>query len=539
LILVKVLASLLIRVKGRLRRPIGCFALPGSCAMDDQREVVAFLADGGSYGKPGATVERTETHISIIFLVGERAYKLKRAVRFSYLDYSTLERREEFCRKELALNRRTAPDLYLGLRAITRRQDGSLAFDGDGTVLDWVVEMRRFAQSDLLDKMAEVRRLSPQLMRDLTDAIVAFHETAQVTGAYGGRSALAETVAGNNANLLQCSPPLARGEIRLLEVASQSALAAVGGLLDRRRREGKVRRCHGDLHLRNVVLFEGRPTLFDCIEFSDAFACVDVLYDLAFLVMDLAHRGLTDAANLVFNRYLDLTADIDGLRALPLLLSARAGVRAHVLGAQYRQSPSAGTLKEAQSYLSLACTLLRAHPPRLIAIGGLSGTGKSTVAHALAGGFLPPPGARVVRSDVLRKRLFNVAPEAKLPPEAYDMATNDRVYRALRDHAEASLSAGYTAIVDAAFLRQEERAHIASFAKDAGVPFAGLWLEAPGNVLAQRIAARRSDASDADLAVLQRQLGMDLGAILWNRIDAGQDTAATVARVRDVIARIG
>jgi aminoglycoside phosphotransferase family enzyme/predicted kinase len=505
--------------------------------MDDQREVVAFLSEGASYGEPGAAVERVETHISVVFLVGDRAYKLKRAVRFSYLDYSTLERRAEFCRKELELNRRTAPDLYLGLRAVTRGDDGELAFDGGGTVVDWVLAMRRFAQSDLLDRLAESGRLSPRLMRELTDAIVAFHEGAEITGDHGGQAALEETIVQNHANLLQSSPPLDRGEIEDLEAASRAALRAVGELLDGRRARGKVRRCHGDLHLRNVVLFEGRPMLFDGIEFSDAFSSIDVLYDLAFLLMDLTHRGLVDLANVVFNRYLDLTAEIDGLPALPLFLSARAGVRAHVLGALNRQAPSEESLKAAESYLSLARMLLNSEAPRLIAVGGLSGSGKSTLAQTLAGGFRPAPGARVIRSDVLRKRLFKLAPETKLPPQAYDMVTNQRVYGGLREHALAALAAGYTAIVDAAFLRVDERNRIAAVAAEAGVKFLGLWLVAPGDVLAGRIAARGRDASDADLAVLQRQLAMDLGPIFWHRIDARSSIAAMLEVARDVIER--
>jgi aminoglycoside phosphotransferase family enzyme/predicted kinase len=507
--------------------------------MDDQREIVSFLSAGASYGVPGAPVERIATHISILFLVGDRAYKLKRAICFSYLDYSTLDRRERFARRELELNRRTAPDLYLGLRAITRRPDGTLAFDGNGTVLDWVLEMRRFAQSDLLDRLAESRDLSPQLMRDLTDAIAAFHDGAEITGDHGGRAALDETVAQNNANLLRSSPPLDRGEIAALEAASRAALTAVGTLPDERRTQGKVRRCHGDLHLRNVVMLEGRPMLFDCIEFNEDFSCIDVLYDLAFLLMDLTHRGLVDLANVVFNRYLDLTADIHGLPALPLFLSARAGVRAHVLGALNRQTPSAETLKEAESYLSLARALLRSHTPRLIAVGGRSGTGKSTLSQALAGGFPPAPGARVIRSDVLRKRLFNAAPEATLPPHAYDMVTNQRVYDGLRDHALAALAAGYTAIVDAAFLRAEERDRIAAVAAEAGVTFLGLWLDAPGDVLAARVAARRRDASDADRAVLRRQLAMDLGPILWHPVDASGDAAGMLAAARDATGRAG
>ena len=503
--------------------------------MGDQNQVVRFLGEAASYGMPAAEVERIDTHISIIFLVGERAYKLKRAVRFSYLDYSTVELRGKFCRAELDLNRRAAPSLYLRLRAITRAADGTLAFDGAGAVVDWVLEMRRFAQKELFDELAERRELSPRLMRDLADVIVDFHAAAETMPNRGGRVGMEQTIAGNIANLIQASAAPDGAQIQELSAASMTKLSAVGDLLDARRNRGRVRRCHGDLHLRNVCLFEGRPTLFDCIEFSDELSCIDVLYDLAFLLMDLVRRDLDDLANAVFNRYLDLTPDLDGLPALPLFMSARAAVRSHVAAALSRQSRSQKAQAEARAYLALAGALIDPHPPLLVAIGGRSGSGKSTLAHALAPDFKPAPGARIIRSDVVRKRLFNVAPETRLPPSAYDAAITARVYAALQDQAVATLSAGYTAIVDAAFLREEERGWIAATAERAGFPFVGLWLEAPREVLAARIGARTSDASDADLAVLQLQLGHDTGTVAWQRLDAGSDIAGTAGAARALI----
>jgi hypothetical protein len=509
--------------------------LPGGFTMDDQREVISFLSDGASYGKPGMTVDRIETHISIVFLIGDRAYKLKRALSFSYLDYSTTALRGAFCKAELELNRRTAAALYLRVRAITRQADGNLAFDDDSTVIDWVLEMRRFSQSDLFDRLAETRKLTPELMRELTDVIASFHAAAEVVIDYGGRTGIEDTIRSNNVNLLQSCPPLDARQVQELYPASMEKVSAIGALLDSRRDRGGVRRCHGDLHLRNVCLFEGQPTLFDCIEFSDALSCIDVLYDVAFLLMDLVQRELTDLANVVFNRYLDLTADIDGLPALTLFMSVRAAVRAHVLSAQSQRNPSMQALRDAHSYLSLACSLLLPHPPCLIAIGGLSGAGKSTLAQALAPDFLPAPGARVIRSDVLRKRLFGVAPETRLPPSAYGTETTERVYRTLHDQAMASLAAGYTAIVDAAFLREEERKRIAVSAELSGVPFVGLWLDAPSEVLAARIDARSRDASDADTLVLRQQLKLDTGPIGWHRIDATHEIVANLATVRAFI----
>lgn len=503
---------------------------------DDQSEVIAFLGDGASYGTPGAAVERIATHASFVFLTGDRAFKLKRAVKYSYLDYSTLARREACCRAELALNRRTAPRLYLGLRAVTRTPRGGLAFDDRGEVVEWVVEMRRFDQDSLFDRLAETHRLTPRLMRDLADEIAAFHRDAEAAPQHGGAAALASTIAINDENLRLAAPPLDPAAIERLRSLSLARLAQVTPLLEARRESGKVRRCHGDLHLRNVCLDEGRPTVFDGIEFNDDFACIDVLYDLAFLLMDLGHRRLDALASLVLNRYLDRTGDGGGLAALPLFLSLRAAVRAHVLGTLARSGAGAAearaALASAASYLALALALLEPAPPRLVAIGGLSGTGKSTVAQALAPRFRPFPGARLLRSDTARKRLMRVAPETRLPPESYSLEAARRVYGALYEEAAAALAAGYSVIVDATFLRADERDAIAAVAKTQGVPFAGFWLEAPPVVLAARVTARQGDASDADRAVLERQLAMDPGALDWMRIDASAESSAIIAAAK-------
>ena len=503
--------------------------------MDGQEEVIRFLEDGASFGKPGVKVARIETHISIVFLVDNRVYKLKRAVRFSYLDYSTVALREACCRKELALNRRTAPELYLGVHAITRDADGRLAVDGNGSAIDWIVAMRRFSDDALFDTLAKEGKLTLSLISELADRIAAFHEAEMPVHGQGGSAAMRDTIAGNRDNLLRHCPPLDGASAEALDAASLASLTRLGPLLDQRQGEGKVRRCHGDLHLRNVCLFEGRPTLFDCIEFNDTLACIDVLYDLAFLLMDLVHRGLAAHANLACNRYLDMTGDIGGLAALPLFMSVRAAVRAHVLASQDQGRDPGPSAAEARSYLALARAMLQEHRPVLIAVGGLSGTGKSSLARALASSIPPAPGARMIRSDVLRKRLAHVAPETRLPPDAYGAAASEQVYRAITEQAAAALAAGYSAIADATYLRAEERNAIAEVARRAGVPFHGLWLEASQQLLEQRIDARRHDASDADRSVLAFQKNLDTGRIDWHRVDTNGDIGDVCRRAREAI----
>jgi len=489
----------------------------------DQAAVIAFLADPASHG--GAAVECIDTHASIVFLAGDRAFKLKRAVRFSYLDYSTPALREQFCRAELALNRRTAPELYEEVCPITRDTAGRLSFGGSGAVVDWVVVMWRFDQDTLFDRMAERKQLSGKLMFDLAEQIAQFHAAADLDHDSGGHAGMAASMASDARNLRAAVPAaLDAAAVEALIAALQAELARVGPLLDARRRAGKVRHCHGDLHLRNICLVAGRPTLFDCIEFSRVISNIDVLYDLAFLLMDLHMRRLDPLGNAVFNRYLDLQDEADGLAALPLFLSVRAAVRAHVTAAAVRQQAQREAhtrmLEEARRYLAHASDLLKPRPSRLIAIGGLSGTGKSTVAYGLAPELGSVPGARVLRSDVIRKRQFGVALAERLPSSAYSAQVGERVYREIRQEAAAALAVGRSVIADAVYARPAERDAIAAVAQRAQVPFCGLWLEAPAETLAARIAARRGDASDATAAVLRRQLAYDLGDIDWHRVDA-------------------
>jgi aminoglycoside phosphotransferase family enzyme/predicted kinase len=498
---------------------------------NSQEAVIAFLRDPASHGGAGP-VEVITTHASMIFLAGDRAWKLKRAVTYSFLDYGSVDRRETACRAELALNRRTAPQLYLGVRAIRRHADGSLGWDGSGEALDWVVEMARFPQEALFSHLVAVGGLTPALMRGSADAIAAFHQAAEITRDFGGSDGIADVLRINAENMREVLPPtVPAAEVERLIARTAAMFDRHHGLLEARRVAGKVRRCHGDLHLGNLCLLDGQPTLFDGIEFNDALACTDVLYDLAFLLMDLLHRGQGALASVVFNRYLDRAEEGDGLALMPLFLSLRAGVRAHVTARAARPQPA----PEAAAYFRQAEALLRPVPPRLLAIGGLSGSGKSTLAAALAPAIGQAPGARLLRSDVLRKRHFGCAPEEKLPPEAYAAHINDIVYERLLAETRVVLTAGYSVILDAVAARPGERDAFAALARAAGVPFAGLWLQADPARLAARLAARRNDASDADENVLRQQLDYDLGPLDWYRIDADGVPAAVAATARQVL----
>ena len=505
-----------------------------------EQEIAALLSQPASYGEPGATVDRLDTQASLIFLVGARAFKMKRAGAFSYLDYSTLALRKRYCEAELERGRHLAPMLYRRLHAVTREQDGRLMLNGAGEPVEWLLEMRRFDQGALFDRLAEIACLTPVLMRDLADEIAEFHRAAEVAHDRGGSTALSALIQDIEANLGRAGRLLDANAVSTLKNAQASALGRLAPLLDRRRAAGKVRRCHGDLHLRNICLIDSKPTLFDPIEFSDELAMIDVLYDLAFLLMDLHHRGHDELGNRVLNRYLDRTEDQGGLAALPLFLSLRAGIRAHVTAAAaMRQSSAekAGDLaEESRSYLALAIELLSPRVPRLIAIGGLSGTGKTSLAHALAPVLGPVPGARILRSDVLRKRSFGVSPETRLPGAAYEPAVSERAYLMLSEEAAETIAAGYAVLADAVFLRPDERQAIGEVARLKGIAFTGLWLEAAPEVLARRIERREHDASDATVAVMRRQTTLDSGPIAWHRIDAGGGIERTAEQARAILA---
>ncbi|HEX2339507.1 MAG TPA: AAA family ATPase [Vicinamibacterales bacterium] len=506
-----------------------------------QDEVVAFLSEPSTYGLRGGTVERIDTHISIVFLAGPRAYKLKRAVAFPYLDYATLEKRRDACERELRLNRRTARDLYLAVIAVTREADGRLVLGGTGEPIEWLVEMRRFEQEALLDGLAERGGLSLDLSRRLAFAVAALHEHAQPRRDHGGSTGMRWVVDGNHREMT-ADPAGGLDRLRCDAVHRRSvaALDRRGLLLDARRVHGLVRQCHGDLHLHNVCLVGGEPTLFDAIEFNDEISCVDVIYDLAFLLMDLLHRGLPSHANAVLNGYLELRSDFGGLALLPLFLSCRAAIRAKISIAQAAVQPHANIAArlraEAHEYLEMALALLApAPPPRIVAIGGFSGSGKSTLAGRLAPGCGAPPGAVVLRSDVIRKRLFGVDPLARLPGSAYDAEATARVYAWMLHAAEAAAQAGHSVIVDAVFADPVHRAALERIAESIGVLFAGLWLDVDEPVAAKRLRTRVRDASDATVPVLLAQMAKSIGEMTWRRINGSVPVEDVEAAARQIL----
>ncbi len=507
----------------------------------DQAAVIAFLSDPASHG--GAdSVERVETHGNLVFLAGPDAWKIKRDIHFSYMDFSTLEKRRTACEREVAINRRFSSDLYLGCVPITRSAAGVLSFDGDGDVVEWAVHMRRFEQSHLLSHVAEREQISDTLASDIADAVYASHVAAARTSRADGRDAILNLVKAV-CDALGASRELDSADVTRLAEGLKAAATNVGDVLDARARAGFVRRCHGDLHLANIVLWQDRAALYDAIEFDDKLATIDTLYDLAFVLMDLERYGQRRAANVALNRYLwrsQQKLDLEAPSALPLFMALRAAIRAMVTldrAAQENADARQSDINRAVAYAKNALTFIAPPTPRLVAVGGLSGTGKTTLAAAVAPLINGAPGAVHFRSDLERKAIAGVGELDRLPETAYTKEAATRVYGALLEKARTALIAGRPVVVDAVYAREHERREIEAVANALHIPFVGLWLTADRATLESRVSQRQHDASDATVETVITQSHYDLGAMspAWMRIDAGGTAETTLQNARTAL----
>jgi len=484
----------------------------------------AFLI-GETWGFPGSAVEHIETHAAHVFLAGPRAFKIKKDVKLPYLDFSSKEKRQEALAAELEINRIFSADIYLGLAEVRGEP---------------VLVMRRFAGSSLLSWKLAHGGIDAALAVKLAAMAAASHNQAPRRNTRG-----ADIMTGLGAQLSKAfvdSPDIFRpAETIEFHAVFQAALQASKSLLNARGEKGLVRRCHGDMHAGNIIVEADEPKLFDAIEFSEKIGTIDVLYDLAFLLMDLWTHKEKKAANLVLNRYLHLrrsAEDLSGLAALPMFLATRAGVRALVSADLAHEQPLCDSLQargQALDWFRAALAYLRPAAPLLICIGGLSGTGKSTAAAALAPGIGAPPGAIHVRSDIERKVLAGVDETERLGAAHYSREASCEVYDACMARAEAALRAGQAVVLDAVFATPDERRAAEQLARKIGVRFEGFWLEAPEALLKSRVAARHGDASDATPEVVGRQMGYDLGQMVWQRIDATGSPSQTMAQINALL----
>ncbi len=485
-----------------------------SFVVEDQSETVAFLEAELNPER------RIDTHGAVVFLCRERAYKLKRAVKFPYMDFSTESRRAAMCAAEIDVNRRSAPEIYLGIAPVLRREGKLLLGEVGGTAdnaVDWLVVMRRFDEEGLLDRMAARGALTPELMAALGARVARFHDgLPAIASGFCTPDDYRHSVAADVRQMREAGERLDPPTSEALAEAMPRSLEPFVDLV-----AGAIRRCHGDLHLRNIVTLNGQPVPFDAIEFSDKIANIDVLYDLAFALMDLARQGLGALANRLLNEWLWRVRETEGasheeaLALLPMFLARRAAIRAYVDSAV--TAVSGADNAPARAYQKAALAFLQPAPPRLVAIGGLSGSGKTTLALKLAPEIGRVPGAVVVRTDVERKRQAGIALEERMPAGSYSPEASARTYAACLARAERVLRAGHSVVLDAVFARPEERAAAEALARKVGVPFRGIWLDVPKDVAQQRVTDRKGDASDATATVVERQFAYDLGHIDWER----------------------
>lgn len=506
-----------------------------------QDVVLAFLANPATHN--GQAVERIDTHISTVFLSGDRAWKVKKPVTLPFLDFATTDMRHEACQAEVALNRRTAPDLYLGVVPVTRDSNGSLALGGTGEPVEWVIEMRRFPQDMLLSAVARRQGgLSYNMLLDMAEAIARFHSNAEIfPGRFGTRGVMSILDSNQKATIPHCHsengiPALNPESVEELFSRLTTEVHRLSPMLDARSESGQVRRCHGDLHLANICLSEDKPMLFDCIEFNDLFSTIDVLYDLAFLMMDLLHCGYRPEASILLNSYLEWRNDLDGLAALPLFIAIRAQVRSFISASiALHQDNPAPMQEQARIYHREALACLTPPEPMIIAVGGLSGSGKSRCARHLAPHLGGAFGGVVLRTDVIRKRILDHDPYEHLPPSAYTGEMSRKTYDTLYDDCRRVIGDGLPVLADAVFAKEEERERIEALARELNVPFIGLWLEADPDIAATRIENRKRTPSDATVEILHKQLAWNVGALNWIRIDSSGSKEFTDAIALDAV----
>jgi len=484
----------------------------------DQARLVAALANPARFGPACTSVTVLETHISYVLLTGKHAYKLKKAVDLGFLDFTTLASRRFFCEQELRLNRRLAPELYLDVVAITGTIDEPV-IDGKGPVLEYAVKMREFPQDALASRVLDRNELGVADIDMLAAKVAAFHATSQkaaADSAFGAPETILRAALANCKSLLAgAASPAERRTIEALHTWTEREHAARNAAFRGRREGGFVRECHGDLHLGNIAVIDGEVTIFDCIEFNEQMRWIDVMSEVAFTAMDLQDRGHAELAHRFVNAYLELTGDYAGLSVLRFYLVYRALVRAKIALLRAIQLPPgearAPLYAERDGYLRLAEAYARSPEPAILITHGITGCGKTTLSQAL----LEQIGAIRIRTDVERKRLHGLAPTARSDAATARMLYGADATRRTYDHvlhlAASVAAAGFVAIIDGTFLRRWQRDRFRRLAAELGIPFVIVAFSASEGVLRRRVAerARRgTDASDADVAVLEHQLGV-------------------------------
>jgi aminoglycoside phosphotransferase family enzyme/gluconate kinase len=486
-------------------------------ASDTQRRLIEALKQPAAYPHPVSSIREIQTHISTVLLTGDYAYKIKKPLDLGFLNFASLADRKRFCEEELRLNRRLAPQLYLDVVAFTGSPDKP-RFDGDDAPFEYAVKMRQFDQDGLLDRVLARGELTLGHMDEIADRVTRFHAEAAIADdsmPFGTAEAVYAPMAQNFEQLAPLiTDPEQKAQLERLEAWTAARYEELRPLLAARKQEGHIRECHGDMHLGNMAFVDGDIAIFDGIEFNDYFRWIDVMSEIAFLVMDLDDREAHAHARHVLNRYLERSGDYEGLRLLRFYQVYRAMVRAKVSSIRLSQGGLANAEREQilaayQSYANLAEHYTTLHKPAVTITCGVSGSGKTTVAQ----GMVDRLGAIRVRSDVERKRLFGLPAEADtksgMNTGIYSPDASAKTYARLHELSRVIAESGFLAVADATFLKKNQRQPFAELARALDCPYLILDIEAEPDELRRRVTERAeagTDASEADLNVLEQQL---------------------------------
>ncbi|MGI0483515.1 AAA family ATPase [Geminocystis sp. CENA526] len=454
-------------------------------------------------------IEVIQTHCSIVFLTGNYAYKLKKQVDFGFLDYSTLEKRKHFLEEELRMNKAIAPELYLQVILISFVNEKYILND-DSQPVDYVLKMRQFPQENLFLNLFESGKLTAKNIEDLGKIVANFHQntdTNDYINSFGTVEKIGESIIQNYQQTAKYI-----GEVQTIEKYQQTKaftdnfLQSNQTLFKQRQIEHKIRECHGDLHLKNICIWQDKIQLFDRIEFNEPFRFVDVIYDVAFLVMDLDSKGEKELGNIFLNTYIERTGDWEGLQVLPLYLSRQAYVRAKVTSFLLDDSAISETVKKeakktAEDYYNLAWEYTQKSEGKLILMSGLSGSGKTTTARQIA----KENNAIHIRSDAVRKHLAGISLEEKGDDSLYSISMTNKTYERLFYLAKLLTKQGFTVILDAKFDRISLRQPMIEFALQENIDLQIIYCTAPLNVLFDRLQKRTGDISDATPELLAKQ----------------------------------
>ncbi|WP_017719426.1 bifunctional aminoglycoside phosphotransferase/ATP-binding protein [Kamptonema formosum] len=484
-------------------------------------------------------VELIQTHISFVLLTGDYVYKVKKPVNFGFLDYSTLEKRQYFCQRELQMNQRGAPGLYLAVVPVTQAGTG-FRLGGEGEPVEYAVKMRQFPQDGLFVSMLERGALAEKHLEELGRVVAKFHAQAPVSEwilSFGEVSQIRKSVEQNyELSKKYIGGPLTQELFEATKRYTDNFFAEGRALFFSRIESQRIRECHGDLHLRNIALWEDKILLFDCIEFNEDFRFVDVMYDVAFTVMDLQGRGRGDLANAFLNTYIEGTGDWEGLQVLPLYLIRQSYVRANVTSLLLDDPGVSAQEKEkaqqtAAHYYRLAWQYTQPRTGQLILMSGLSGSGKSTVARKLA----RRQGAIHIRSDAVRKHLAGIPLHQRGGEEIYTAEMTEKTYHRLLQLGVMLAAGGWPVILDAKYDRQALRRDAIALAEVNQLPLQILHCTAPVEVLRARLHRRTGDIADATADLLAAQLAgaepfTEAERVYVRTLDTAQDIEAQLCQ---------